>query len=84
MNPVLADRGVPAITASDLTQDRLIQVRDRELYTQGQRLVDMRRFNIPFTFATYNAAGVPTANPLTGPFRYFPITQTERNANPNF
>ena len=67
-----------------MTQERLIQIRDRELYTQGQRLVDMRRFNLPFTFATYNAAGVATDNPLTGPFRYFPITQTERNANPNF
>lgn len=56
-------------------QDRIIEERDRTLFLQGQRLIDMRRFNIPFT----NLAG-----PLTGPWRYLPIPQGERNANPNF
>ena len=85
VNPVLANRGVDTIDSSLLTQDRLIQVRDRELYTQGQRLVDMRRFNLPFTYKVY--AGPPattlgTVTPL-GPFRYLPLTETERNNNPN-
>ncbi len=58
-----------------LDQDALLEERDRELFTQGARLVDQRRFGLPFT----NLDG-----PLDGPWRYLPITQSERNANPNF
>ena len=89
VNPVLADRGFDEIGAADpdLTQEALIQIRDRELFTQGQRLVDQRRFGLPFEYAVYAGGGGGdgsfTLQPLPGIYRYFPLTQTERNANPN-
>lgn len=73
INAVRASRGLDDLDGS-ASMDDLIEARDRELFTQGQRLIDQRRFGIPFT----NHDG-----PLTGPWRYLPITQTERNANPN-
>ncbi|PAP76991.1 RagB/SusD family nutrient uptake outer membrane protein [Rubrivirga marina] len=73
INAVRASRGIDALDGS-ADQDDLLEARDRELFTQGQRLVDQRRFNLPFT----NLDGA-----LPGPWRFFPITQTEVNANPN-
>jgi len=67
INAVRADRGLAALTSVD--QAVLLEARDRELFTQGQRLVDQRRFGIFHLPA--------------GKQQYFPLTQTERNANPN-
>ncbi len=67
INAVRASRGLDALDSVD--QDALIEARDRELFTQGQRLVDQRRFGIFHLPA--------------GRQQYFPLTQTERNANPN-
>ena len=70
INAVRAARELEPIgDDDDVDQDLLLQVRDRELFTQGQRLVDQRRFGI-FHLAP-------------GKQQYFPLTQTERNANPN-
>lgn len=49
--------------------DVLIDQRDKILYTQGARLVDQRRFDLWHL------------GPDT--WQYLPITQTERNSNPN-
>jgi len=73
INAVRASRGLDALDGT-ADQDDLLEARDRELFTQGQRLVDQRRFNLPF---------VNQDGPLPGPWRYFPVTQTEVNANPN-
>ncbi|WP_412068181.1 RagB/SusD family nutrient uptake outer membrane protein [Rubrivirga sp. IMCC43871] len=73
INAVRADAGLDPLASAD--QDALITERDRTLFLQGQRLLDMRRFGLPFV----NADG-----PVTGPWRYLPIPQNERNANPNF
>ena len=66
VNAVRADRGLDALASVD--QAALLEARDRELFTQGQRLVDQRRFGFFH---------------LQGKYQYFPLTQTERNANPN-
>lgn len=84
VNPVLESRGIdPIADGETLDRDLLIQTRDRELFTQGLRLVDQRRFGLPFTYITYpQASGELVEQPLPGIYRYFPLTQTERNANP--
>ncbi len=67
INAVRASRELDELDSVD--QDALIEARDRELFTQGLRLPDQRRFGI-FHLAA-------------GKQQYFPLTQTERNANPN-
>lgn len=92
VNPVLVSRSAlenPEEAAlgdgESFDQDALIDLRRRELFTQGLRLVDQRRFGIPFTRITYpQASGDPVETTVDGAFRYLPLTQTERNANPNF
>ena len=67
INDVRASHGIDPI--ADATLDVLITERDKELFTMGLRLPDQRRFN----------AGTFPA----GPWRYLPITQSERNGNEN-
>ena len=71
VNAIRAEAGLEALTS--ITPARLREERDRALFTLGARLVDQRRFGLPFT----NLDG-----PI-GPWRYFPIPEGERNANPN-
>ena len=73
VNAVREAAGLDALESID--QAALIDARDLFLFTQGQRLVDMRRFGLPF---------VNHDGPVPGPWRYLPIPQNERNANPNF
>ena len=68
INSVRASRGIDDLEDDDdVDQATLLETRDRELFTYGLRLVDQGRF------------GLPLANNT----RYFPLTQSERNANPN-
>jgi hypothetical protein len=67
INNVRASHGIDALTAADL--DVLYQERDKELCFTGIRLVDQRRFN------KWHLG--------PGTWKYFPITQSERNINPN-
>lgn len=58
---------LPVTTTIDL--DLLIEERDKELFLTGNRLIDQRRFDI---------FHLPD-----GTWRFLPITQSERNENPN-
>lgn len=71
VNEVRTSHGISPLTTID--QNTLIEERDKELFLTGTRVVDMRRFNIPFT---------SPANPV-GPWRYLPVPDNEINANPN-
>ena len=68
INAVRASHGLSALTAADMTI--LTDERDKELFTMGLRLVDQRRMD-------FWHLGPDT-------WQYFPITQNERNINPNF
>lgn len=68
INSVRQSRGLEDLEDDDdVDQETLLEARDRELFTYGLRLVDQRRFGIPLP----NNTG------------FFPLTQSERNANPN-
>ena len=68
INAVRADYGLAALTSADMTA--LTDERDKELFTMGLRLIDQRRLDLWHL------------GPDT--WQYFPITQNERNINPNF
>ena len=68
MNGVRASHGLSALAAADM--DALMLEREKELFTMGLRLPDQRRFG------TWHLAG--------GTWQFLPITQSERNINPNF
>lgn len=76
VNAVRTAAGLDGRTSLD--QAGLLDERDKALFTQGQRLIDQRRFNI-FHETTTSDQGVVTL----GPWRYLPIPQDERDANPN-
>ena len=67
VNAVRASHGLDPLTAVDL--DVIYEERDKELFTLGIRLVDQRRFD---------RWHLPA-----GTWKYLPITQSERNSNPN-
>lgn len=64
----------------NLDQDALVDERDKTLFGTGARLMDQRRFGIPFT---YVVPGTEDVAPTPGGWRFLPVTQSERNANPN-
>ena len=53
-----------------ISMDTITGEREKELFTMGMRLVDQRRFD-----AWHLDAGT---------WQYLPLTQNERNQNPNF
>ena len=67
MNNVRSSHGLAALASADMNV--LIEERDKELFVTGIRLIDQRRFDI-----WHLAADT---------WRYLPITNNERNANPN-
>jgi hypothetical protein len=67
VNAVRASHGIAALDAIDM--DGLIVEREKELFTMGMRLPDQRRFDLWH---------LPD-----GPWKYLPITQSERNGNEN-
>lgn len=67
VNQVRASHGLSDLSSVDL--DVIVEERDKELVARGQRLVDQRRFDLWH---------LPD-----GTWKYFPISQEERNNNPN-
>ncbi|MFQ5751351.1 MAG: hypothetical protein ACE5HI_05080, partial [bacterium] len=67
VNAVRASHGIGPLTALD--QTALITERDKELFLTGNRIIDERRFGIFHLPA--------------GKWQYLPITERERNNNPN-
>jgi len=70
INEVRTSHGLdPYPDGTTVTEDLILEERDKELFAQGIRLPDQRRFDrwhLP-----------------AGTWKYLPITQNERNANPN-
>lgn len=76
---------LPANTTVD--QDLILQERDIEFFAEtGFRLVDMRRTGETFTRQQYDAGAGQEVNTgeVSGPWRVLPVTDNERNQNPNF
>lgn len=72
INRVRASHGLSALDSADM--DTLVRERDLELWLTGQRLIDQRRFNL------WHLGTLPDGS-LT--WQFLPITQSERNSNPN-
>ena len=68
MNAVRGSHDLSAL--AEATMDVLMLEREKELFTMGLRLPDQRRFG------TWHLGG--------GTWQFLPITQSERNINPNF
>jgi len=74
--------GLPDFQSQDPQEihDHVIQERSRELFLEGQRFWDMRRFNVPYDpppGTSYPKGGV------FGDMRCFPLPNAERYNNPN-
>lgn len=86
INAVRATRpGLPAYDATGQTvaqvQTQLVEERRRELFVEGHRLGDLRRYNLPFL----PAAGTPYpgGGGVYGTQTCFPLPDIERINNPN-
>ena len=86
INAVRATRpGLPAYDATGQTlaqvQTQLVEERRRELFLEGHRLGDLRRYNLPFL----PAAGTPYpgGGGVYGTQTCFPLPDIERINNPN-
>ena len=84
--------GLPAFVSTDATAilNQLIDERSRELFLEGQRPYDIKRFNLPLDPAA--GAGFMPNNPngatrnkggQYGDVRCLPLPDVERDANPN-
>ncbi|MDZ7806680.1 MAG: RagB/SusD family nutrient uptake outer membrane protein [Gracilimonas sp.] len=73
------------ITSGELTLDFLIDERSRELYWEGHRRTDLRRFGL-YTSADYVWAwkgGVQEGQAVSDIYEIYPIPSSDINANPN-
>lgn len=71
INEVRASHDIdPLSPATTVNIDLILTERDKELFVTGNRMIDQRRTN--------------TFHLPEGTWRFFPITQNERNQNPNF
>jgi starch-binding outer membrane protein, SusD/RagB family len=77
--------GVPAYDATGQTADQvkaqLVEDRSRELFLEGHRLGDLRRYNIPLSPAAGTA--FPSGGGTYGAQSCFPLPDVERINNPN-
>ncbi len=67
VNNVRASHGLDPLASLDF--ETLLKERDKELFGTGNRVLDQRRFN--------------RWHSSPGPWEYLPITERERNSNPN-
>jgi len=73
------------ITSGELTLDFLIDERSRELYWEGHRRTDLRRFGL-YTTADYVWAwkgGIQEGQAVSDIYEIYPIPSSDVNANPN-
>jgi len=84
INTFHAENNIPLYDASGLSDQEIlahvIQERSRELFLEGHRFWDIRRFEVPFdppVGAAYPKGG------YYGDMRCFPLPNVERNNNPN-
>ena len=84
--------GLPAFASTDATAilNQLIDERSRELFLEGQRAYDIKRFNLPLDPAVGAGFMPPNPNAVTrnkggqyGDVRCLPLPDVERDANPN-
>jgi hypothetical protein len=80
INALHAKAGLPAFTSTDAAAitAQVREERRRELFLEGQRLGDMRRFNVAFPSGRHPYEGNPY-----GPYTCWPLPTVERANNPN-
>jgi hypothetical protein len=82
INRVRAANGVPALTGPAPTgqafTDLVLEERRRQLFSEGQRYVDMLRYNLPFT------TGVNRKGQTFSDLTCVPLPDVETRNNPNF
>ncbi len=72
-------------SGTTVDEDLIVSEREAEFFVEGIRLVDQRRFDLPFIRQNLDIeTGTETSAPVTGDWRYLPVTQGERNQNENF
>ena len=78
--------GVSALPGGTTVDEELIaSEREKEFFVTGLRLLDQRRFDLPFISQDLDLeTDTETSSPVSGNWRFLPITQSERNQNPNF
>lgn len=78
--------GVDAFdSGTTVDQDLIASEREAEFFVAGLRLIDQRRFDLPFVTQDVDLeTGAETSSPVPGDWRYLPVTQSERNQNENF
>ncbi len=79
VNALRAKHNLPQVTS--VNQSTLIEERRRELWLEGQRLYDIRRFDLPLTPAV--GAAFPKGGTY-GPTTCLPLPDVERFNNPSF
>lgn len=87
MNAARANAGAPAIAGTDLTDTWRLLKRERgiELWLEARRLADLRRWaagNTPGALDPLETVGAATSH-LTTQSLCFPVSRSERDANPN-
>lgn len=84
--------GLPPFASTDATAilNQIIEERSRELFLEGQRAYDSKRFNLPLDPAPGVGFMPPNPNGATrnkggqyGDLRCLPLPDVERDANPN-
>lgn len=91
LNAIRARAGIalPALTNAEVAAftTTLVEERRRELYLQGNRWFDVKRFNLtlePATGAVYPAGATAAKGGVYADQRCWPLPDAEKLANPNF
>jgi hypothetical protein len=85
LNLIRTRAGAAAFTASDLTLQKVLDERGRELYWEGHRRTDLVRYGM-LTTGTYLwpwKGGVASGTAVDSKYNIFPIPAANRTSNPN-